>query len=336
MKIIIPMAGWGSRLRPHTLTIPKPMVPIAGKPIVQRLVEGLAQTVEEPIEEINFIIREEFGKATEAKLLEVAASLNTKGIISYQDSPEGTAHAIYCAKESLDGNIIVAFADTLFKTNFKIDASKDGVIWVSKVEDPKAFGVVKLNEENTITDFIEKPQEFVSDLAIIGIYYFKDGAALKAEIEHLLDNNIREKGEFQLTNALENLKQKGAKFEPGEVSEWLDCGNKNACVYSNERVLENANGNEKLVFSNNNTNSLIIEPCYIGEDVVIENSIVGPHVSIGKGTSIKNSIVKNSIIQTETSINGVILENAMIGNKAILHEKAKNLSIGDYTTIEND
>ncbi len=336
MKIIIPMAGWGSRLRPHTLTIPKPMVPIAGKPIVQRLVEGLAQTLEEPIEEINFIIREEFGKATETKLLEVAASLNTKGIISYQDSPEGTAHAIYCAKESLDGNIIVAFADTLFKTNFKIDASKDGVIWVSKVNDPKAFGVVKLNAENTITDFIEKPQEFVSDLAIIGIYYFKDGAALKAEIEHLLENDIREKGEFQLTNALENLKQKGAKFEPGEVSEWLDCGNKNACIYSNERVLENANGNEKLVFSNNNTNSLIIEPCYIGENVVIENSIVGPHVSIGNGTSIKNSIVKNSIIQTETSINGVILEKAMIGNKAIVHEKAKNLSIGDYTTIQND
>ena len=336
MKIIIPMAGWGSRLRPHTLTIPKPMVPIAGKPIVQRLVEGLAQTIEEPIEEINFIIREEFGKATETKLLEVAASLNTKGIISYQDSPEGTAHAIYCAKESLDGNIIVAFADTLFKTNFKIDASKDGVIWVSKVNDPKAFGVVKLNAENTITDFIEKPQEFVSDLAIIGIYYFKDGAALKAEIEHLLENDIREKGEFQLTNALENLKQKGAKFEPGEVSEWLDCGNKNACIYSNERVLENANGNEKLVFSNNNTNSLIIEPCYIGENVVIENSIVGPHVSIGNGTSIKNSIVKNSIIQTETSINGVILEKAMIGNKAIVHEKAKNLSIGDYTTIQND
>ena len=330
------MAGWGSRLRPHTLTIPKPMVPIAGKPIVQRLVEGLAKTIDEPIEEINFIIREEFGKATEEKLLEVAKSLNTKGIISYQDSPEGTAHAIYCAKESLEGNVIVAFADTLFKTNFKIDASKDGVIWVSKVDDPKAFGVVKLDADNTITDFIEKPQEFVSDLAIIGIYYFKNGAALKAEIEHLLDNNIREKGEFQLTNALENLKQKGAKYVPGEVSEWLDCGNKAACVYSNERVLENAQGNETLVFSNNNTNSLIIEPCYIGEDVVIENSIVGPHVSIGKGTSVKNSIVKNSIIQTETSINGVILEKAMIGNKAIVHENAKNLSIGDYTTIQND
>lgn len=330
------MAGWGSRLRPHTLTIPKPMVPIAGKPIVQRLVEDLAQAVEGKIEEINFIIREEFGKETEEKLLEVAKNLGTKGIISYQDSPEGTAHAIYCAKESLQGNVIVAFADTLFRTNFKVDATKDGVIWVSKVEDPKAFGVVKLDEENIITDFVEKPQEFVSNLAIIGIYYFKNGEALKKEIEHLLDNNIREKGEFQLTNALENLKQKGAKFMPGEVIEWLDCGNKDACVYTNQRVLENNKGKENFSFSNAGKNAQIIEPCFIGENVIIENSVVGPYVSIGKGSKIVDSIVKNSIIQTETQIKGVILDNAMIGNKVKIQAGAKDYSIGDYSSITND
>ncbi|MEZ4928761.1 MAG: sugar phosphate nucleotidyltransferase [Chitinophagales bacterium] len=333
MKIIIPMAGWGSRLRPHTLTIPKPMVPIAGKPIVQRLVEGLVQTIDEDIEEINFVIREEFGRETEEKLLSVAKNLGTKGIISYQDSPEGTAHAIYCAKESLNGNIIVAFADTLFRTDFKIDTSKDGVIWVSKVEDPKAFGVVKLDKEGTITDFVEKPETFVSDLAIIGIYYFKDGKALKTEIEYLLNNDLREKGEFQITNALENLKKKGAKFVPGTVTEWLDCGNKDACVYSNERVLENAKGKEKLQFSNNFENSIVIEPCFIGENVSIKNSIVGPHVSLGKNTKVENSIVKNSIIQTHSTIKNVILDRAMIGNKVVLNGKAKNHSLGDYTNI---
>lgn len=336
MKIIIPMAGWGSRLRPHTLTIPKPMVPIAGKPIVQRLVEGLAASVDGEIEEINFIIRKEFGLATEEKLKDVAKSLNTKCIISYQESPEGTAHAIYCAKQSLEGNVIVAFADTLFRTDFKIDASKDGVIWVNRVKDPKAFGVVKLNSENIITDFIEKPQEFVSDMAIIGIYYFKDGEALQSEIKHLLDNDIREKGEFQLTNALENLKQKGAKFVPGEVKEWLDCGNKAACIYTNERVLENAQGREDLLFSDKFIRTQIIEPCYIGENVVIENAIIGPHVSIGNGSSIKNSIVKNSIIQTETTINGVILDKAMIGNKVEVSFKAREYSLGDYTTVRDE
>ena len=336
MKIIIPMAGWGSRLRPHTLTIPKPMVPIAGKPIVQRLVEGLVESVEGSIEEINFIIRKEFGQATEDKLQEVARALNTKCIISYQESPEGTAHAIYCAKESLDGNVIVAFADTLFRTDFKIDASKDGVIWVNRVDDPKAFGVVKLNGDNVITDFIEKPQEFISDLAIIGIYYFKDGEALKSEIKHLLDNDIREKGEYQLTNALENLKKKGAKFVPGEVTEWLDCGNKAACIFTNERGLEHANGNEELLYSKDFKQTQIIEPCYIGKNVVIENAIIGPHVSVGEGSIIKNSIVKNSIIQTETSINGVILERAMIGNKVELSLRARDYSLGDYTTVKDE
>lgn len=331
MKIIIPMAGWGSRLRPHTIKIPKPMVKIAGKPIVQRLVENLATSISEPIEEINFIIRKEFGQETEEKLMEIAKTLGTKGIISYQDDPLGTAHAIYCAKESLSGNVIVAFADTLFKTDFKIDASKDGVIWVNKIDDPSAFGVVKLDENNIITDFVEKPTEYVSDLAIIGIYYFNSGEKLQTEIEFLLDNNIKEKGEFQLTNALENLKQKGAKFVPGEVIEWLDCGNKNACIKTNQRVLELNKKTEKFKFSDKITNSLIIEPCFIGEGVEIKNSIIGPHVSLGKGTKIDGSIVKNTIIQEQSDIKGRILENTMLGNFVELEKKPEDLSLGDYS-----
>ncbi|MGB1314895.1 MAG: sugar phosphate nucleotidyltransferase [Chitinophagales bacterium] len=331
MKIIIPMAGWGSRLRPHTLKVPKPMVKIAGKPIVQRLVENLATSVSEPIEEVNFIIRKEFGQETEDKLMEVAKALGTKGIISYQESPEGTAHAIYCAKESLKGNVIVAFADTLFKTDFKIDASKDGVIWVNKIEDPSAFGVVKLDENNVITDFVEKPTEFVSDLAIIGIYYFKSGEDLKTEIEYLLDNDIREKGEYQLTNALESLKQKGAKFVPGEVIEWLDCGNKDACIYTNQRVLEINKESEKFQFSSNFNNSIIIEPCFIDEGVEITNSVVGPHVSLGKGTKINGSVVKNSIIQENTTVEFSTLQNAMLGSFVKVANQCQDLSLGDYT-----
>lgn len=334
MKIVIPMAGWGSRLRPHTLTIPKPMVKIAGKPIVQRLAENLVQSVDGEVESIHFIIREEFGKETEQKLLEVADSLNTKGIISYQDEPLGTAHAIYCAKESLEGNVIVAFADTLFKTNFKIDAEKDGVIWVNRVENPSAFGVVKLDKDNVITDFIEKPEKFITDLAIIGIYYFKDGAALSKEIKYLLDNDIKEKGEFQLTNALENLKKKGAKFIPGEVVEWLDCGNKDACIYTNQRILEIVKEEENLSFTNQIEDSMIIEPCFIGKNVKIKNSVVGPHVSIGNETVLENAIVKNSILQENCLIQNSVIENGMLGNKVQVVKKAEDYSLGDYTTIK--
>ena len=333
MRIIIPMAGWGSRLRPHTLTVPKPMIPIAGKSIVQRLVEKLSSSVKESIDEIVFIIREDFGKDVEKSLLTIANNLNTKGTIQYQDEPLGTAHAILCAKESLEGNLIVAFADTLFKTDFILDTTADGVIWVSKIEDPSQFGVVKLNEKNIITDFVEKPTEFVSDLAIIGIYYFKDGAYLKKELQFLLDNNMI-KGEFQLTSALENMKNKGAHFIPGEVEEWLDCGNKNATVFTNARILEHIKNEENLVAADLNIqHSTIIEPCYIAEGVTILNSVIGPNVSIGKSSLIENCIVKNSIIQKSSTIKNKLIDNSMVGNNTTVFGKFEDLSIGDYNQI---
>ncbi|OFY86745.1 MAG: nucleotidyltransferase, partial [Bacteroidetes bacterium RIFCSPLOWO2_12_FULL_31_6] len=237
MKIIVPMAGRGSRLRPHTLTIPKPLLPIAGKPIVQRLVEDITKVCGEPVDEIAFIIGD-FGAQVEKDLITVAESLGAKGSIYYQEKALGTAHAILCAKNSLQGKVVVAFADTLFRADFTLDNNAEGIIWVNKIDDPSAFGVVKVNADNVITDFVEKPKEYVSDLAIIGIYYFKDGIYLKNELQYLIDNNITEKGEFQLTNALENMKQKGTKFVPGKVDEWLDCGNYKATVYTNQRVLE--------------------------------------------------------------------------------------------------
>src|SRR5688500_161214 len=220
MKIIVPMAGMGKRMRPHTLTTPKPLLPIAGKPIVQRLVEDIGKACSEKVDEVAFIIGR-FGKETEKNLVKVATDMGAKGTIHYQEEALGTAHAIMCAKEALDGKVVVAFADTLFKADFKMDTSKEGIIWVQKIEDPRQFGVVKINSEGLITDFVEKPQTFVSDLAIIGIYYIKDGANLRKELQYLLDNDIRDKGEFQLTNALENMKQKGVKFSPGKVTEWL-------------------------------------------------------------------------------------------------------------------
>src|SRR5437870_3121041 len=170
----VPMAGAGKRMRQHTLTIPKPLIPIDGKTIIQRLVEDIAKVCNEKIDEVAYVIGD-FGKEVENNLIKIAKDIGAKATIHYQDEPLGTAHAVLCANDSLKGKIVVAFADTLFKTDFKIDDSQDGVIWVKKIEDPRQFGVVKVNAQNIITDFVEKPQTFVSDLAIIGIYYFKDG-----------------------------------------------------------------------------------------------------------------------------------------------------------------
>lgn len=326
------MAGMGKRMRPHTLTVPKPLIPIAGKPIVQRLVEDIAKVCSSKVEEIAFVVGR-FGKETENNLIEIAESLGAKGTIHYQDEALGTAHAILCAKSALKGKVIVAFADTLFKADFTLDENNDGTIWVQKIDNPKAFGVVKVNEKNIITDFVEKPQTFVSDLAIIGIYYFKDGEYLNRELQFLLDNNVMEKGEYQLTNALENMKQKGTQFVPGKISEWLDCGNKDATVYTNQRILE-FNKNTNLVSSSAQlNNSSIIPPCFLGENVVLENAIIGPHVSIGKNSIVKNSTIKNSIIQNNTQINDSEICNSMIGNYVQYKGKSDDLSIGDYTTI---
>lgn len=331
MKIIVPMAGMGKRMRPHTLTTPKPLIPIGGKPIVQRLVEDIAAVCGQKIEEIAYIIGD-FGEQAEKDLIAVAEKLGAKGSIYYQKEALGTAHAIYCAEKSLEGNVVVAFADTLFRADFTLDQSKDSIIWVQKVEDPKAFGVVKLDANNNISEFVEKPEQFVSDLAIIGIYYFKDGANLKSEIKYLLDNNITEKGEFQLTSALENMKNKGLKFSPGEVKEWLDCGNKNATVYTNQRVLEFVKGKENLRGSNVVIdNACVIEPCFIGDNVQLKNSIVGPHVSIGANTIIHSSVISNSIIQNCSKISNLRIHNSMIGSFVELNNKPNELSLGDYS-----
>ncbi len=333
MRIIVPMAGMGKRMRPHTLTVPKPLVPIAGKPIVQRLVEDIAKVCGQKVDEVAFIIGN-FGKETEAKLINIAESVGAKGTIYYQDQPLGTAHAILCAGPSLDGNLVVAFADTLFKADFTLDTTPDGTIWVQKVEDPKPFGVVTLDDKGIITKFVEKPETFVSDLAIIGIYYFKDGAYLKKELQYLIDNDIKDKGEYQLTNALDNMKAKGSAFKPGKVTEWLDCGNKDSTVQTNERYLEFIKNEDLVSKTAKITNSIVIQPVFIGENAEITNSIIGPHVSIGKGTKVTDSIVKKSIIQENSSIKNANVSNSMLGNFASLEGSTLDLSVGDFNVIK--
>ncbi|SHJ99601.1 sugar nucleotidyltransferase [Hymenobacter psychrotolerans] len=334
MRIIVPMAGMGKRMRPHTLTVPKPLIPIAGKPIVQRLVEDIAKVCGEPVQEVAFIIGR-FGAEVEKSLLQIAESVGAKGTIHYQDEPLGTAHAILCAQSALTGPVVVAFADTLFKADFTLDSSVPGTIWVQKVDDPKPFGVVKLNEQGQITDFVEKPQEFVSDLAIIGIYYFQDGEYLRSELQYLLDNNIMDKGEYQLTNALENMKNKGTTFVPGRVTEWLDCGNKDATVFTNQRYLEylQERGENLVSDSAKVTNSVLIPPVYIGEGAVITDSVVGPHVSLGNQSNVRGSVVSNSIVQQSATVQHANVTNSMIGNFATVTGTPDDLSLGDYNTL---
>lgn len=332
MNIIIPMAGIGKRMRPHTLTTPKPLLPIAGKPIVKRLVEDILSTVNVKVNSISFIIGPHFGEAVEKMLKEIANSFDAEGIICYQRETLGTAHAILTAKEQLEGPVFIAFADTLFKASFKIDLDKDAIIWTQKVEDPSAYGVVNLDDSGKITEFVEKPKEFISDLAIIGVYYFKDGANLRQELQYLVDNDIREGGEYQITNAMENMLQKGLGFYTDQVEEWLDCGNKDVTLYTNQRILEIKKDSENLQADSAQVkNSVIIPPVYIGPDVIIENSVVGPHVSLEKGAKIQHAIIENSIIQESSEVKGAHLKDAFLGEFSKYEKPSENVNFGPYS-----
>ena len=209
------MAGRGSRLRPHSLTVPKPMLPVAGSPIVAQLVNEIARVVDQTIGEVAYILGDSafFGSTIEEELKQVAHDLGAKATIYRQLEPLGTGHAVMCA-DCLSGPIIVAYADTLIRTDLSLDPSVDGMIWVKKVENPKAYGVVKMNQDNHITALVEKPQEFVSDLAVIGIYYFKEGETIKAELEKTMAQARAEGEEFLLNEGILAMMEKGAVFTP--------------------------------------------------------------------------------------------------------------------------
>lgn len=338
MKIIVPMAGRGSRLRPHSLTVPKPLIPVAGSPIVHRLVKDIAKVVDQPIDEVAFIIGDPafFGDDVVESLKSLARDLGAKASIYRQDEPLGTGHAIMCAKDSLSGPAVIAYADTLIKADFELDQNADAVIWVKQVGRPEAYGVVQLNDRSEIVELIEKPKDFVSDLAVIGIYYFKNVSDLKDELQHVLDNNIVNGGEYQINDGIKGMMSKAKVFKTGQVDQWMDCGNKEVTIETNAQVLDNewSEGINNVHASVNSINSSIIQPCFIGEGVVIENSVIGPHVSIGKGAKIKNCVISNSIIQHETSIADVVISGSMIGSNVHYRGMARNLSIGDYNSID--
>ena len=338
MKIIVPMAGRGSRLRPHTLTVPKPLIPVAGQPIVHRLVKDIAKVLNEPIDEIAFILGDPafFGDDVVESLKNLAKTLGAKASIYRQDQPLGTGHAIMCAKDSLSGPAVIAYADTLIRADFNLDPDADAVIWVKQVDQPEAYGVVKLNDQNEIVELVEKPKDFISDLAVIGIYYFKDVSVLKDELQHVLDQNIIHGGEYQINDGIKGMMAKGNVFKTGQVQEWMDCGNKEVTVDTNNRMLGflQADGHEQMIAASvTMENSSIVEPCFIGENVILKNATIGPNVSIGNNCTITDVTIKNSLIQSHSVIKNANLDNAMIGNHVHYDGNFTTISIGDYSVL---
>jgi len=333
----MPMAGKGSRLRPHTLITPKPLISIAGKSVLNRLLENLSQSIFS-IKKIIFIIRNT-EKKIENQLINIANKIGLDVSIYYQKEPLGTADALLKAKDDLKGPVIVSFSDTLFYNNhFEKINLDNNIIWTKRVKNPSLFGIVKYDSNTkSITHFIEKPKNNVSNLAIIGIYYFNNSSFLKKELQYILDHNIKNEEEYQLTSALENMRKKGIRFTIQEVQEWMDFGNKKRTISSNSKILS-IESNNKLELINKESiikNSFIIKPCFIGKKTIVENSLIGPYVSIGKYTKIKNSKIEKSLIQNHVEITHANLFNSMIGNYVFYIGRAKEVNLGDYSQFLN-
>ena len=331
------MAGRGSRLRPHTLTTPKPMLPVAGMPIVSRLVLDIVKLLDQPVTNIGFVLGDPvfFGDEVVDELQQLAKELGAKAHIFRQFKALGTGHAILCAESLLSGPTVIAYADTLIRADFALDSNADATIWVKKVKNPEAYGVVETNSKGEIKGLVEKPQSQVSDLAVIGIYYFKEAADLKDELTAVMDEKLTRGGEYQINDGILRMIQKGKRFTTAKVSEWMDCGNPAITVETNQRMLRvlKTEG-ERLEGAYTNNNSTVIPPCYIADGVEIHNSTIGPYVSIGPDTCIENSTIENSMIQSNCVLSGVKLKDAMLGNHVKYNGDFSVVSLGDYTELK--
>jgi len=299
--------------------------------IIERLVETFIRTLDREITEIVYILGPDFGRQIKDDLTAMSSRHNVKATFRVQDVALGTAHAVYCAKEDLDGEVIVAFADTLFDSEDKFNIEDaDSVIWLKKVDDPSRFGVAVYDGER-ITGFVEKPEEFISDLAIIGVYYFKDGEGLLKELQRIMDEDIQGPGgEYFLTEALDNMINNGKLFKTATVDEWLDCGTLPAWLETTGEILEKENHSFD---ASKYPNSTIIPPVFLGDNVIIENSTIGPKVSIEAGSSIKNSTVSNSIIRESAQLTSTELKDSTIGAHTNVENVSGNIDIGDHSSV---
>lgn len=331
------MAGRGSRLRPHTLTVPKPLLPVAGAPIVHRLVRDIAKVIGRQVEEVAFVIGDPafFDEEVVRSLEGLAHSLGAKASIYRQDVPLGTGHAIMCAEPSLSGPAVIAYADTLIRANFELDQTADSVIWVKQVAQPEAYGVVELNALNEIVSLVEKPTTYVSDLAVIGIYYFKEVAQLKDALRQVIDRRISHAGEYQINDGIKMMMAEGKRFVTGAVSDWMDCGNKNITIETNARMLDHlyAEGETLIAEDVTLSQSTIIPPCSIASGVRLVNATIGPHVSIGPNTVVENATLADSMVQANSHIKNCKLEQAMIGSHVIFDGAFTKVSLGDYNVL---
>ena len=329
------MAGKGTRLRPFTLTCPKPLLKIIDKPIVEHLIDQITSRLTTQIDEIIYILGDEayFNSDVVSSLTLIAKKYNAKTKVYRQLDQLGTGHAIMCAEESLHGPSIVAYADTMIQGQISIAPDVDGIIWVKKVEDPSSYGVVSLDKKNNIIDLIEKPQKYVSDLAVVGIYYFKDISIIRDELKIHLNDKLNPGKEYLLNYGIERMIEKKRVFKSQEIETWMDCGTPKLLIESAKKIMSS-----KIILEENNSfiksgNVKITQPVFIGKNVKIKDSEIGPFVSIGDDTDISNSNIESTLIYKNVKVSNANIKNSILGQYSVYDGSNKEIFLGDYSQI---
>ncbi len=330
LKIVIPMAGLGTRLRPLTYSKPKQLVTLAGKAVLDHVLDTLAGIPDSyEIELINIVGY--LGEQIEAHISKHYPHLKSHYVI--QEDPRGQSHAIYLARYLLDGPMLVIFADTLIQTDLSclLDNHEEAIAWVKPVSDPRRFGVAELGENVYVHRLIEKPQDLSNNLVVVGFYYFKESKLLVDAIEEQMQRGIAINGEFFLADAINIMLERGLKMITRTVDVWLDAGTPEALLESNRYLLENGADNSQE--ARKRSNVVIIPPVFVHPTAEVQYSVIGPHTSLAEGCKVVNSIIRDSILAEAADVTDAILENSLVGRRAQIKRRPGVINAGDQTSL---
>ncbi|MGB9824627.1 MAG: sugar nucleotidyltransferase [Candidatus Hydrothermia bacterium] len=325
MKALIPVGGKGTRLKPHTLTTPKPLISVAGRAILFHIIDRILPYNPE---EIILVIPPD-GDNIFKSTVEEYPDVKVRYVV--QEKPLGLGHAIRVGLEIVnDSEVFIVLGDTIIDANLKAEDFEHDFIGLKEVDDPSRYGVAVLDNDGFIVKVVEKPSHFISNLAISGIYFFRDSKLLKESLNYIIQNDIKTKGEYQLTDAIQHMLSRGYRPRAVFIDEWYDCGTVESLLATNKFLLHKHQNKKSL------PNALIIPPCFISDDAEINNSLVGPYVSVGKGAKIYNAIVQNSIINEYAEVENIIITSSIIGKDAYLKGSAKRVNLGDASEMVED
>jgi len=330
MKVVIPMAGLGTRLRPHTWSKPKQLISVAGKAVLDHVLDTLSSLPDPAdIELVNIVGY--FGEQIEAYLGERYPHIKAHYVL--QEDPRGQSHAIHLAREHLSGPMLMVFADTLIETDLSFLANElaEAVAWVKAVPDPRRFGVAVVDKNGCVTRLIEKPTGMDNNLAVVGFYYFHRAEDLLSAIDEQMRRDLRLKGEFFLADAINIMLEGGLKMRTEKVDVWLDAGTSEALLETNRYLLDNGRSNIKT--STERAGLVVIPPVFIHPTAEVVNSVIGPHVSVGAGCRVESSILRDSILEDEAQVKDVILEGSLVGRQAPGARRAGVINAGDQTVV---